>query len=122
MIKHITFASLYVKDQEVMRRFLVDVLGFTTETDSEWRPGARWLEMGIPGARTRLAVHKAADFEREADTAYPVWFTADDLDATLKAVRAAGGTASDVVNDPHVSYITVTDPEGRAVNIGKSDD
>lgn len=120
MITHIAFATLYVADQEVMRRYFADALGFTTETDAEMGPGKRWLEMGVPGAKTRLVVAKAEDFDRAPDTAYPLNFAAADLVSTAKAIEAAGFAASEVVDEPWGSYFTATDPEGRELMIGKA--
>jgi predicted enzyme related to lactoylglutathione lyase len=112
VITRIAGAILAVADQDVMIAFF-ERLGFTTTTDSEMWPGARWVEVLPPGAQTALVLSPAAAFGRDPDTAYPMTFACDDLNATATALRADGFEVDGPTTEPWGSYIQVADPEGR---------
>ena len=96
-----------------MRGFFVDVLGFVVLTDTEMWPGARWLEVAPPGAQTGVVLSRAADFEREPDTQYPIGLHATDLAAVVAAARRHGVAVTDPTTEEWGSFVRVTDPEGR---------
>lgn len=113
MIKGIKTAVLTVADQDTMRDFFVDKLGFAAHTDAEMWPGARWVEVAPPGGGTTLVLSAAKDFDREPDPQYPMTFGCADLAATAAELRAAGVEVTDVVQEGWGTYVRVTDPEGR---------
>ena len=113
MIKSINVMIVYVEDQDTVRNFFTDKLGFETVTDAEMWPGARWIEVKPPGAETGLAVLKAVDFGSEPDKGYPGTFACDDLESTRTAYAANGVTVGEINNEAWGSYFQVTDPEGR---------
>lgn len=117
MIRSISVAILGVADQDVMRDFFVEKLGFTVTTDAEMWPGARWLELAPPGGGTGLVLNAAADFEQPADKGYPMTFATDDLDATAAELRDAGIEVDGPTTEPWGTYLRVTDPEGRMLVI-----
>lgn len=113
MISRIATAVLVVADQDTMLKFFVDELGFTTTTDAEMWPGARWAEVAPPEGGTGLVLTAAKDFQREPDQQYPMTFACADLAATAADLKAKGVEVSDPVTESWGSYIRVTDPEGR---------
>ncbi|WP_219412539.1 VOC family protein [Pseudonocardia nigra] len=115
MISRIASAIVAVADQDVMRDFFVERLGFTLLTDAEMWPGARWVEVVPSGGGTGLVLSAAKDFGRDPDPQYPMTFGCADLVATAAELRAAGVEVTDPVTEPWGSYIRVTDPEGRAL-------
>jgi predicted enzyme related to lactoylglutathione lyase len=114
----ISGAVLTVADQDVMVEFFRKV-GFELATDQEMWPGARWVDMTAPGERTRLVLNAAKDFNREPDQGYPMVFEAADVDAEATRLRAAGLEVTDPKTEPWGTFITVRDPEGRELLIGR---
>lgn len=96
-----------------MRRFFVDVLGFSVVTDAEMWDGARWLEVAPAGAQTTLVLSKASDFDRDPDSQYPIGLHASDLQALADAAKAHGCETTEPVTESWGSYVRLTDPEGR---------
>ncbi|MEQ3551152.1 VOC family protein [Pseudonocardia nematodicida] len=121
MIDRIAWATVAVADQDVMRGFFVDVLGFEVRTDTEMWPGARWLEVAPPGAETGLVLSGAADFGREPDTQYPIGLVARDLSTVVDAARTRGLTATDPESQGWGTFVRVTDPEGRDLLVRAAD-
>ena len=117
MIRSISTAIVGVKDQDVMRDFFVEHLGFTVTTDAEMWPGARWLELAPQGGGTGLVLNAAADFGRSGDEGYPMTFAADDLEVTAAQLRAAGIEVEGPTAESWGTYLRVTDPEGRQLVI-----
>ncbi|MEJ3654799.1 VOC family protein [Actinomycetes bacterium KLBMP 9759] len=113
MITRISTAAVVVADQDTMREFFVDKLGFTATTDAEMWPGARWVEVAPPGGGTSLVLSAAKDFDRDPDRQYPMTFGCADLAATAAELKAKGVAVTDPVTEAWGSYIRVTDPEGR---------
>jgi lactoylglutathione lyase len=115
VISKIASAIVVVADQDTMKEFFVDKLGFTTTTDAEMWPGARWVELAAPDGGAGLVLTAAKDFERDPDQQYPMTFACKDLEATAADLKAKGVEVSDPVTESWGSYIRVTDPEGRQV-------
>ena len=113
VIGRIASAIVVVADQDTMKEFCVDKLGFTVTTDAEMWPGARWIEVAPPEGGTSLVLTAAKDFERDPDQQYPMTFACADLAATAAELKAKGVEVSDPVTESWGSYIRVTDPEGR---------
>lgn len=113
MISRIGVAVVAVADQDVMKAFFVDKLGFTLTTDAEMWPGARWVEVAPPGGGTGLVLSAAKDFDRDPDPQYPMTFSCADLAATAAELAAAGVEVTEPVSEPWGTFIRVTDPEGR---------
>lgn len=113
MIKGITTAILAVADQDTMRSFFVDKLGFAAHTDAEMWPGARWVEVAPPGGGTTLVLNAAKDFGRDPDPQYPMTFGCTDLAETADGLKASGVEVTDIVSEGWGRYVRVTDPEGR---------
>ncbi|MFE0103688.1 VOC family protein [Streptomyces sp. NPDC059009] len=123
MITHLAFATLYVADQQETLDFFVGTLGFTVRTDAEMAPGKRWLEVELPGARTRVVIAKAADFGITPDPKRGAGFNlaCDDVMATHTQLAAAGASVSDPVIEPWGSFVTVSAPDGMEIMISQAD-
>lgn len=96
-----------------MREFFVDVLGFSVVADAEMWDGARWLEVAPAGAQTSLVLSKAADFDREPDTQYPIGLHASDLQAVADAAERFGAKTTEPITESWGSFVKLMDPEGR---------
>ena len=61
MIRGVKFVSVPVADQDRALAFYTDVLGFRLLTDQPFSEKQRWLELGIPGADTRIVLFQFGD-------------------------------------------------------------
>lgn len=83
----LNFVSVYVRDQELSKRFFVDQLGFRTMIDVKFPSGYRWIEVAPPDGTARLAlVLPAPGF---MDWVVPgqsslISFMAEDVEATYR--------------------------------------
>jgi uncharacterized glyoxalase superfamily protein PhnB len=97
VITNMRFAVLHVEDQQQMRDFFSNTLGFEVQTDSPYGDDARWIEVRAPGAESYLVLAKAdpdlraAILERLGPMSN-VWFDCDDLDTTFAELTAKGVT------------------------------
>jgi len=111
MIKGIKFASIAVRDQKKALAFYTEKLGFEVVTDQPFDDNQRWIELAIPGARTRLVLFTPPGHEERIGTFSNVTFYAGDVEHTYVELSARGvefsqkpqqadwGTAA-IFNDP----------------------
>ena len=59
MIRGIKFASVPVTDQNRALAFYTEKLGFRLLTDQPFNDDQRWIELGIPGADTRIVLFRS---------------------------------------------------------------
>lgn len=76
MFKHIKFAGLPVDDQDRAVTFYTEKVGLEVATDGPYQEGWRWIELEIPGARTRLLLEKR-EGERQTDAPQLVLIAGD---------------------------------------------
>ena len=85
----INLVSVFVDDQRAALAFYTDVLGFRLLTDQPFSKEQRWLELGIPGADTRVVLFRFGDrFQPGGITNVALW--SDDVEATAKEMKAKG--------------------------------
>jgi catechol 2,3-dioxygenase-like lactoylglutathione lyase family enzyme len=89
MIKGIKFASIPVADQDRALRFYTEKMGFTIVTDQPFDGKQRWIELGIPGATTRVVLF-TPDGHRPAGGFSNITFMADDVEGTYRELAARG--------------------------------
>lgn len=90
MIKHVNFVTLFVRDQDKAIAFYTEKLGFSINTDQPMGEEARWVELRIPGAQTKVVLFKdpAHVF---AESKYPsIVYTCDDVEKTYEELSSAG--------------------------------
>ena len=56
MIRGVKFVSIPVTDQDRALAFYTEKLGFRITTDQPFSEKQRWIELGIPGAETRIVL------------------------------------------------------------------
>lgn len=106
---------LYSRDADLDRQFLRDVLGFTG-VDA----GGGWLILGLPPAE--LAVHPAGQSLMQRHSGHDllaavVYLMCDDVHATIKAIEAKGGTASEVETVDWGIRTTIRLPSGGELGL-----
>ncbi|MEU6784443.1 VOC family protein [Nonomuraea angiospora] len=119
VITHINVAVMYVADQQRSVDFYVDKLGFTKTVDAEMWPGARWVEVKPPNGQTSITLHSAEAFDKKPGEGAYLTFACDDIDETVRQLRALGVTVTDPVEESWGTYIKATDPDGHEVMISK---
>lgn len=89
MIKRVKFVSIPVTDEDRALDFYTRGLGFEILTDQSFGQGQRWIELGIPGADTRVVLYRPENgdgvgaFQR-------ISFLADDVERTFRELRDRG--------------------------------
>jgi predicted enzyme related to lactoylglutathione lyase len=89
MIRGVKFVSIPVSDQDRALAFYTAVLGFRLLTDQPFNEKQRWLELGIPGADTRIVLFQFGDnLKPGGPLNLSLW--SDDVESTAKALKAKG--------------------------------
>ena len=89
MIRGIKFVGIPVADQDRALAFYTEVLGFRLLTDQPFNKKQRWLELGIPGADTRIVLFQFGDkLQPGGQLNITLW--SDDVDATARELKAKG--------------------------------
>ncbi|MGA2810655.1 MAG: VOC family protein [Candidatus Acidiferrum sp.] len=90
MIRGLKFVSIPVRNQDSSLKFFTEKLGFKVITDQYFTPTQRWIELGIPGAETGLALFTPEGHENRIGGFQSMSFWCDDVFATAKAMKAKG--------------------------------
>ena len=90
MIKGIKFASITVTDQQRALDFYTASLGFTILTDQEFGAGQRWIELGIPGAETRVVLSTPGEHGERIGGFSNIAFWSDNVERTAAQMAAKG--------------------------------
>jgi predicted enzyme related to lactoylglutathione lyase len=118
MFSHLSFASLPVTDLDRALAFWRDVMGLTVVTDASSH-GMRWVELEVPGARTRLHLDPVAALPETERPVLPL--ITPNLATTVETLR--GRSAMIVAEpktaewDPGTTYATIRDSEGNLILI-----
>jgi catechol 2,3-dioxygenase-like lactoylglutathione lyase family enzyme len=89
VIRGVKFVSIPVTDQDRALAFYTEVLGFRLVTDQPFNDKQRWLELGIPGAETRVVLFRFGEkFQPGGMLNITLW--ADDVEATARDLKAKG--------------------------------
>jgi catechol 2,3-dioxygenase-like lactoylglutathione lyase family enzyme len=90
MIKGIKFASVPVSNQDISLTFYTEKLGFVVMTDQHFSETQRWIELGIPGAPTRIVLFTPDAHRDRIGTFTGISFYSDDVEATYETLKARG--------------------------------
>jgi len=90
VIQGVKFVSIPVRDQDRALAFYTDKLGFEVLTDQPFDDRQRWIEIGIPGADTRLVLFTMDGHEERIGTMQGVTFWSRDVQADYAALKARG--------------------------------
>src|ERR1700722_17578073 len=89
MIRGVEFASIPVADQDRALSFYTEKLGFRLVTDQPFNEEQRWIELGIPGADTRIVLFQFGG-ELKPGGNMNVTFWTDDVEATARELKMKG--------------------------------
>ncbi len=92
MITHIQITTVHVSDQDAALDFYVNKLGFEKRADAPMGPDLRWLEVGLPGARTGIVLAKGygGDEDRRIGRFTGLVLAADDIQGTYELLSGRG--------------------------------
>jgi len=90
MIRGVKFVSIPVAHQDEALRFYTEKLGFTVVTDQPLDDKQRWIELGIPGAATRVVLFTPEGHEDRVGGFSQVSFESDDVEATWRELSGRG--------------------------------
>ena len=89
MITHVKFVSFPTSDQDRALKFWTSQVGFTLVTDQPFSDKQRWIELGIPGADTRVVIFQFGDTMKPGGI-LPMALWSDDVEATAAELKAKG--------------------------------
>jgi len=89
MIRGVKFASIPVTDQDSALAFYTEKLGFRVVTDQPFNDTQRWIELGIPGADTRVVLFRFGDNLKPGGQ-MNITFWTDDVEATARELKSKG--------------------------------
>jgi predicted enzyme related to lactoylglutathione lyase len=116
MIRAVKFVSVPVTDQDRALAFYTGKLGFAIATDQPMGPDARWIELRIPGAETKLVLWKD---EEKSGGFRNMAFYADDVEKTYNELAARGVEFSQPYKvEPWGASAIFKDPDGNEFVIG----
>ncbi len=114
MIRGIKLASIPVRNQDASLKFYTEKLGFRVLTDQQFDDHQRWIELGILGADSRLALFTPKGHEDRIGSFQPMTFWCDDVFATVKTLKAKGVEfAADPQEQPWATFAIFKDTDGN---------
>jgi catechol 2,3-dioxygenase-like lactoylglutathione lyase family enzyme len=89
MIRGVKFVSIPVADQNRALAFYTEKLGFRIVTDQPFSDTQRWIELGIPGAETRVVLFQFGEkFQPGGDMNFTFW--TDNVVETAQELKRRG--------------------------------
>lgn len=89
MIRGIKFVNVPVKNQDDAVKFYTEKLGFRVLTDQPFDGKQRWIEIGIPGADSKLVLFTTDGDKNRIGSHQPVTFWSD-VEATSRLLKSKG--------------------------------
>ncbi len=90
MMKRIKFVGVPTRDQERALAFWTKQVGMVVVTDQPMGPGLRWIELGLPGAETGIALFTPPGHESRIGNFTSISFGCDDVEATYRQLSERG--------------------------------
>jgi catechol 2,3-dioxygenase-like lactoylglutathione lyase family enzyme len=114
MIKGVKFVNIPVARQDEALPFYTDKLGFTVVTDQPYDDRQRWIELGIPGADTRVVLFKPDGHGGPENGLSPVTFYSEDVEGTWRELTGRGVEFTREPSTMHWgTFAAFKDPEGN---------
>jgi catechol 2,3-dioxygenase-like lactoylglutathione lyase family enzyme len=108
----LALVSIPVKDQERSKRFYNEVLGFPIAREADFRPGAKWIELSVPGTRTNITLVTWFANMPPGGISGIVLLTGN-IENAFQTLQARGLETSAVQSAPWGKYLTFSDPDGN---------
>lgn len=115
MITGLKFASIPTRDQDEAVVFWTEKVGFRVLTDQPMGPGRRWIELGIPGAETRIVLFTPEGHEDRIGTFFNGAFACDDVEHTWRQLSERGVPfEGPPEKQPWGTFARFRDPDGNS--------
>ncbi|MBS0629241.1 MAG: VOC family protein [Verrucomicrobia bacterium] len=113
MISGVKHVSIPVKNQDKALKFYTEKLGFEVLMDAEF-DSQRWIELKIPGGETQVVLFTPEGHEDRVGTFSNIVFMSDDIQNTVKELRAKGVKFTKDLTEEHWgTYALFEDAEGN---------
>jgi catechol 2,3-dioxygenase-like lactoylglutathione lyase family enzyme len=109
-----------VADQERAIEFYVDRLGFDKRVDVPFGNGYRWVEVGLAGQETTIALSPPPEGTPTGNRETGISLQTDDIDGYYETLKAAGVDVDEQVQrmgDPVPPMFWFRDPEGNTLMV-----
>ncbi|MEU3843111.1 VOC family protein [Streptomyces sp. NPDC028635] len=113
-IRHASFVTLPVSDQDRALRFYRDVLGFEVVADLEM-PAGRWLQVAPAGAQTVFTLSGPGMGDFETGSARGIMLVTTDVDADCARLAEAGAVVRGPEEQPWGRMASFADPDGNGL-------
>jgi catechol 2,3-dioxygenase-like lactoylglutathione lyase family enzyme len=121
MIRGVKFVGIPVARQDEALRFYTEKLGFVVVTDQPYDDRQRWIELGIPGAETRVVLFLPEGHEDRVGGFSHVTFASDDVTKTFRELSARGVEfTGEPESAPWGSYAVFKDLDGNEFVLSRS--
>lgn len=118
MIRGVKFVSIPVTDQDRAVAFYTGKLGFRLLTDQPFSDEQRWIELGIPGAETRVVLFRTDEGVKPGSMMNMSLWT-DDVEGTARELKAKGVEfVSDPKKEPWGTFAVFKDADGNSFVLG----
>lgn len=113
MLKRIRVVPIPVSDQQAAKAFYGQVLGFELLRDVQLGPpGQRWVQLGIPGAETTIALVTWFE-EMRPGCLRGIVLDTSDVEAARKQLQERGVEVSEIRAAAWGRYAVFADPDGN---------
>src|SRR5512133_459115 len=117
-IRGIKFVSIPVTDQDRALAFYTEQLGFRVLTDQAFSDEQRWIELGIPGADTRVVLFRM-DAGMQPGSMMNLTFWTDDVEGTARELKNKGVEfGSEPKKEPWGTFAIFKDTDGNSFVLG----
>lgn len=119
-MRWVSVVSVPVTDQELSKRYYLDVLGLELVADAVFGDDLRWVQLGLPGAETSLALVTWFDQMPPGSLRGLVVDTDDiqrDYDALVDRGAEVSGPPSEQAGGV---FCFVKDPDGNVISLHQS--
>ncbi|MFZ0274767.1 MAG: VOC family protein [Acidobacteriaceae bacterium] len=114
MIRAIKFVGVPVSNQDRALQFWTEAVGMKVVTDQPFNEKQRWIEVGIPGADTGLALFTPEGHEDRIGQFQSISFWCDDVFATAAGMKQKGVVfAQDPKKEQWGTSAIFKDPDGN---------
>jgi catechol 2,3-dioxygenase-like lactoylglutathione lyase family enzyme len=113
MIRGVKFASIPVTDQDRALAFYTEKLGFRLVTDQPFDGKQRWIELGIPGADTRIVLFNPSSGLQPGDF-MNVTLWSDDVEATVRELKSKGVDIGEPKREAWGTFAIFKDIDGNS--------
>jgi catechol 2,3-dioxygenase-like lactoylglutathione lyase family enzyme len=120
LVDKIATVVVPVADQDEMIRFYTDKLGFEKRVDIPFGGQYRWVEVGLPGTETTIALAPPPPGGSAGKRETGLSLHATDIDAYHEELKAAGVDVDAEVSrmgDPVPPLFWLRDPEGNVLMV-----